>query len=281
VAPGVESQSLPAGNLPGVASSPTSTPLGARPPLAAGPKTDPVYTSTTVNEEPPLNSPVTLPAGDRPRMTNSRQFSLDYEVEALGPAAVEKVELWTTADGGRTWNRSQTDDDRKSPVDVQVERDGVYGFRIVIVSTNRLASPPPQPGEPADIWIGVDTTQPSVRITAALYGEGEHAGQFDIRWQAFDTGFGERPITLSFSEHANGPWNVIAAGLPNTGQYYWAVEPRIPREIYLKLEAQDDAENRGEHCVADPIRTAGLIPHAKIRGIRVPPSGGRSASRTR
>ena len=44
-------------------------------------------------------------------MTNSRQFSLDYEVEALGPAAVEKVELWTTADGGRTWNRSQTDDD--------------------------------------------------------------------------------------------------------------------------------------------------------------------------
>jgi hypothetical protein len=217
--------------------------------------------------------------GDRPRMTNSREFSLDYEVEALGPAAVQSVELWGTSDGGRTWTRWQADEDRQSPVEVQVERDGVYGFRVVIVSARQLASLRPQPGEPADIWIGVDTTPPSVRITAALYGEGEHAGKLDIRWQAFDTGFGERPLTLSFSESADGPWNILAAGLPNSGQYYWAVEPRIPREIYLRIEAIDDAGNLGEHRTMESIKTAGLVPHAKIRGFRVPTSNSRSAAR--
>ncbi|MGE0755539.1 MAG: hypothetical protein AB7F89_11405 [Pirellulaceae bacterium] len=225
-------------------------------------------------------SSVTLPGGDRPRMTNSREFSLDYEVEALGPATIRTVELWGTSDGGRTWTRWQNDDDRQSPVDVQVDRDGVFGFRIVIVSARQLSGLKPQPGEPADIWIGVDTTPPTVRITAVPYGDGDHAGQFDIRWQAFDTGFGDRPITLSFSEYRDGPWNILAAGLPNSGQYYWAVEPRIPREIYLRLEAQDDAGNVGEHRLSEPIKTAGLIPHAKIRGFRVPGSTNRSAART-
>jgi hypothetical protein len=222
-----------------------------------------------------------LPAGDQPRFTNSREFSLDYEVESLGPAAIERVDLWGTSDGGRTWTRWFEDADRHSPADVTVQHDGIYGFRIVITSTNRLSTPQPQPGEPADIWVGVDTTPPTAQITAAPYGEGEHAGQLEIRWQAFDTGFGQRPISLLFSESPSGPWSAIAAGLPNTGSYFWAVEPRIPRRIYLRLVATDDAGNIGEHQLTEPINTAGLIPHARIRGIRVPTANDRSAARPR
>jgi hypothetical protein len=224
---------------------------------------------------------VKLPAGDQPRFTNSREFNLDYEVESLGPAAVERVDLWGTSDGGRTWTRWFEDADRHSPADVTVQHDGIYGFRIVITSTNRLSTPQPQPGEPADIWVGVDSTPPTAQITAAPYGEGEHAGQLEIRWQAFDTGFGERPISLLFSESPSGPWSAIAAGLPNTGSYFWAVEPRIPRRIYLRLVATDDAGNIGDHQLTEPINTAGLIPHARIRGIRVPTANDRSAARPR
>lgn len=210
-----------------------------------------------------------LPAGERPRTTNVRRFKLDYEVDPLGPATVQKVELWGTDNGARTWTRWLEDEDTESPIDVEAPRDGMYGFRVVIVASNRMASPAPEAGEPADIWVHVDTAKPRVQLISATYGDGDHVGQFDIRWEATDEGFVDRPITLSFSETPTGPWNTIAAGLPNSGQYYWAVEPRIPRQIYLRITAHDEAGNVGEHQIADAISTAGLIPQARIRGMRV------------
>jgi hypothetical protein len=215
-------------------------------------------------------------------MTNTRQFSLDYEIDALGPTGVAKVELWGTADGGRTWKHWQDDTDRQSPLDLTVDQDGIFGFRVVIMGSNQLGGAPPQPGDPADLWVGVDTSTPTVRLTSAIYGEGQHAGQLDIRWQAFDVWFTDRPITLLFSEHPQGPWTTIAAGLPNSGQYFWAVEPRIPRRIYLRVEARDEAGNFAEHQINEPISTAGLVPQGRIRGLRTTsptPAEDRSAAR--
>jgi hypothetical protein len=219
--------------------------------------------------------------GERPRMTSARRFDLDYEIDALGTASVEKVELWGTANGGRTWTRWLDDKDNESPIEVDVANDGVYGFRIVIIASNQLASPAPEAGEPADIWVQVDTVRPQVELISATYGDGEHVGQFDIRWQAADDGFSDRPITLSFSDKPSGPWNTIAAGLPNTGQYFWAVEPRIPRLIYLRIAAHDEAGNIGEHQIVDPISTTGLIPQGRIRGMRAAPPAERSAGRSK
>lgn len=229
-----------------------------------------------------LQQSVTVPTGERPRMTNSRQFTLDYEIDSLGLNGVARVELWGTADGGRTWKHWQNDLDQTSPLDVTVEKDGIYGFRIVIIGSNQLSTAPPQPGDPADLWAGVDTSVPTARLTSAIYGEGEHAGQLDIRWQATDIWFTDRPVSLYFSEHPQGPWTTIAAGLPNTGQYFWAVEPRIPRSIYLRIEARDEAGNVAEHQIQDAISTAGLIPQGRIRGLRLnttPPANDRSATR--
>lgn len=264
----------------------------AQPPLpTAQPAVAPPPTATPVSQTPAANGtavstidPGNLPNGERPRMTNVRQFSLDYEVDSQGPAGVARVELWGTSDGGRTWSHWQDDADRTSPFDLTVDRDGIYGFRIVIVGGNQLASARPQPGDPADLWVGIDTSLPTVRLTSAIYGEGEHVGQLDLRWQAVDLWFGDRPITLLFSETPQGPWTTIAAGLPNTGQYFWQVEPRIPRHIYLRIEARDEAGNVAEHQITDPISTAGLVPQGRIRGLRpnhTPAPNDRSARATR
>ena len=47
--------------------------------------------------------PVTAPTAQRPRLTNSRRFSLEYDVQTVGPEGLSAVELWGTSDGGRTW----------------------------------------------------------------------------------------------------------------------------------------------------------------------------------
>ncbi len=209
-----------------------------------------------------------LPAGERPRMTRAKRFNLDYSIDAVGPAGVDKVELWLTRNGGRDWDLWGVDEDRESPLLVEVESEGIYGFRVVIVGKNGLASQTPRPGDLADLWVGVDTTDPVARIVSAAYGEDQYAGHLDIRWTAVDAGFGARPVTLMFSDRAEGPWTTIASGLPNTGQYYWRVDSRVPEQFFLKMEVRDEAGNTCVDQLDEPIRSAGLTPRGRIRGIQ-------------
>lgn len=231
-----------------------SEPRKDSPPAPAQP---PAATTAQTNE---------LPPGERPRMTKSKRFNLDYSVDAAGPAGLEKVELWVTRNSGRDWDLGWVDEDRESPLLVEVENEGIYGFRVVIVGKNGLASQTPRSGDLADLWVGVDATKPTVEITSAAYGSEAHAGQLDVRWTASDDHLGNRPVTLSFSAQPDGPWTTIAAGLPNTGQYYWRVDSRVPAEFYLRLEVRDEAGNAAVHRLDQPLQSAGLTPKGSIRG---------------
>jgi hypothetical protein len=220
------------------------------------------------------------PTAQRPRLTNSRRFSLDYDVQSVGPEGLSAVELWGTTDGGRSWAKWGADPDKASPFDVEVNHEAVYGFRIVIVGKNGLATATPQPGDAADIWVGVDLRRPTAKLTGAAYGQAEAAGKLDIRWQAEDVNLGSRPITLSIADRPDGPFKPIAAGLPNTGQYFWEYDPRSPRQIFLRLEARDDAGNIAIDQLTEPIKVEGLEPKGQIRGFSPRPESERGAFRS-
>jgi hypothetical protein len=213
-------------------------------------------------------------------LTNSRRFSLDYDVQTVGPEGLEAVELWGTTDGGRTWTKWGADPDKASPFDVEVNHEAIYGFRIVIVGKNGLATSTPQPGDSADIWVGIDLTRPQARLTGASYGQGEAAGKLDIRWEASDSNLGSRPITLSIGDRSDGAFTPIAAGLPNTGQYFWEYDPRSPRQIFLRLEVRDEAANIAIDQLTEPIKVEGLEPKGQIRGFNPGPESIRGAFRT-
>lgn len=213
------------------------------------------------------DAPAGMAEGELPRMTRAMRFHLEYSIDAIGPSGVEKVELWITRDQGRNWQRLSIDEDRESPLLVEVEREGLYGFRVVIVAKNGLASPAPRSGDPAELWVAVDRTEPRAEITAAAYGTGVRSGQLDIRWNAIDEFLGPRPVTLLISEQKEGPWATIAAGLPNTGQYFWRADARVPDKFYLRLEVRDGAGNRTAVQTREPIASAGLIPKGRIQGI--------------
>lgn len=199
----------------------------------------------------------------------SLAFSLDYSVEASGgAAAVADVELWGTEDGGRSWNMWGSDPDRQSPFDVRVGNDGLFGFRMVIVGANGIVSNRPKNGDIADVWINVDSTPPTVKITRAVYGEGLENGMLVIDYTCSDTHLVERPVTLSFSEHQAGPWTTIATGLKNTGMYLWKADPNLPEHVYLKIDVVDKAGNTGVHRLDLPIDIKGLAPRGRIQGFR-------------
>jgi hypothetical protein len=216
--------------------------------------------------DPPLGTARSIE--DKPFYSKSRAFSLDYEVDGQTASPVASIELWGTTDGGKLWERWGTDPDGASPFDIKVETDGLFGFRMVVVGANGLAGNRPQNGDNADAWIQVDTEIPSARLTSALYGKGVEANSLVIEYTASDNYFGERPITLSYSEIPTGPWTTISNGLQNTGRFVWPSDPTLPRRVYLKLEAFDQAGNVGEHRLDVPVDIEGLAPRGRIQGFR-------------
>jgi hypothetical protein len=228
----------------------------------------------------PSNSGSFLPPGERPQMTRSKRFNLEYDIQGVGPSGVARVELWATRDGGRLWERWGTDDDKQSPYSVEVDREGIFGFRIVVIGGNGLGGQLPQSGDEAECWIGIDQTAPQGAITAAQYGRADNVGMLSISWQAQDeVALHPRPITLLFSGHPDGPWTTIAAGLPNDGQYQWQVDQRVPANIYLRLEVLDEAGNLHVHQLERPIANDGLIPRGRIRNIQPVEDAADAASR--
>ena len=202
------------------------------------------------------------------RYSDSQRFSLEYELEAVGIQGTEAIELYGSTDGGGHWELWGRDPDRTSPFDIETKEAGVFGFRIVVVGRNGLASPRPQSGEAPDIVVVVDTDRPSVRITGASYGQGDRVGALIIQYECDDRHLKSRPIALSFSDSREGPWTTIAAGLRNEGQYIWKADPHLPRQFFLRIDATDEAGNAGTYILDQPIDSQGLAPRAKIRGFQ-------------
>ena len=204
----------------------------------------------------------------KPLFSSSKTFSLDYSIENEPESPISSVELWGTTDEGQTWQMWGQDPDRASPFDIQVEAEGLFGFRMIIVGANGLASNRPRNGDNADAWIQVDTTKPQAKLISALYGKGQQAGSMIIEYRAADDYFPERPITLSYSEVPSGPWKTIATGVRNNSRYVWPADPSLPATIYLRLEAFDSAGNVGVHLLDTPIDVQGLAPRGRIQGFR-------------
>jgi hypothetical protein len=207
-----------------------------------------------------------LPPGERPRMINARRFELEYDVDTVGPSGIAKVELWGTTDGGRTWKSFGIDNDNRSPLLVNVPGEGLYGFTIVFQNGNGFGGFPPREGDLPEIWVGVDLTPPTVKITGTEMGR--DAGELLVHWEAEDELLDPRPIALSFGERQVGPWAAIAAGLENTGQYAWRLDNRVPDRIFLRIEVRDEAGNIGQFVSLEPLSLDLQRPQGRIRGVR-------------
>ncbi len=207
-----------------------------------------------------------LPAAVRPRMVASPAFELEYEIDSVGPSGVGKVELWGTRDGGRTWSDYAVDTDKRSPMPVAVDGEGIYGFRILVQSGTGFGGRPPMEGDLPDIWIGVDMTKPTCQITASQVSP--TGTELEIYWEAADDAIDPRPVTLLFSESTSGPWTPIASGLENTGGYRWNLDSRVPARVFLRIEVRDEAGNIGSHVLADAVTLDRNRPQGKIRGVR-------------
>lgn len=198
------------------------------------------------------------------RTVNSRKFHIDYQIDDVGPSGVSSVELYVTQNNGEKWFRYGMDEDRKSPFEVEVPGDGIFGFAMRVVSGAGLVDPPPQPDQQPEIVIVADSSPPVVNLLPLQQGTGRNSNRILITWEIQDSKLAEQPVSLSYSANPNGPWEPVSDWMPDTGRYIWTVGRDIAPRLYIRLIARDAAGNVAKVDTQDPVLVDLAKPTARI-----------------
>jgi Bacterial Ig-like domain len=199
------------------------------------------------------------------QLINTTRASIEYRIEQVGPSGVGKVEVWLTADGGKTWQLRGDNAERRSPVQFELPGEGLYGVYLAITNGNGFGGRAPQPGEQPQCWIEVDMSAPVVQLRDIE--PVTNGSTIDIHWVANDKNLGAEPINLYFATRKEGPWQPLAHGLKNDGLYRWTFPRDLGAQFYVRVEATDMAGN-----VAHVDSTAAVMldltePRASVTGV--------------
>jgi len=258
------------GEPPSVLANRGTDPTGGRSLLAS--------TSAGVPAQMPANpSGETQPLEYRGRplqLSRSRRFAWDYEMPAERPnASALRVELWSTRDGGLSWQKAAVDDDAQSPINVVLPAAGLYGFRLEIVPAVPDESSGPRPGDVAESWIGIDEDPPHVELLGATRAAEGDASSIVIRYTSRDQLPAPKTARLFFSPNAEGPWATIATAVDNQGEYRWQPDRATPARVYLRVEVSDAAGNVGGVTSPEPVTVTASRVVGRLGGVRTLPTG--------
>jgi len=263
------------GGMQSVLTNPVGTAGVLVDPAASAPARTLLASSTAGLPTQPLAADQPLEYRGKPlQLTRTRRFSWDYELPAERPASGRvRVELWSTRDGGVSWQRTAVDDDAQSPIAVVLPAAGLYGFRLEVVPDVPDAGTGPRPGDPAESWIGVDEEPPHVELLGVRKAAEAEGNAMLVRYTSRDQLPAPQTARLMFSPNADGPWATIATGLANQGEHRWQPDRNTPTRVYLRVEVTDAAGNVGSVTSPQPVVLATARVVGRLGGLHsLPPS---------
>ncbi|MEX0671115.1 MAG: hypothetical protein WD060_11730, partial [Pirellulales bacterium] len=203
------------------------------------------------------------------QLTKSRRFAWDYEIPAVrATAGPLRAELWTTQDGGVTWQRTAVDKDGTSPIDVTLTAAGLYGVRLELVTAAGDESGGPRSGAAPDAWVGIDEEPPQVELVEISRDDSAPLAALVIRYVVREPLIAPGAVRLLYSPNAEGPWATIADGVDNQGEHRWTPDRNVPAKVYVRVEAVDVAGNMGSATSPDPVSIATPRFGGKLGGLR-------------
>ena len=199
-------------------------------------------------------------------LSRSRRFQWDYELPpSPSPATVLRAELWSTRDGGMTWQRTAADDDGRSPIQVELPAAGLYGFRLEFTAGNTQG---PRSGDAPESWVGIDEEPPQVELLdVASDGTGTDSSLV-IRYAARDPLLAPNGTRILYSPNADGPWATIASGRDNQGEHRWQPDQGVPARVFVRIEVTDAAGNTGAATSPEAVAVARSKFTGRLGGLR-------------
>jgi hypothetical protein len=204
------------------------------------------------NPRPPAPVPQPLPA--KRQIVNNTKVLLDYQIDKAAANSTAKAEVWLTRDQGKTWHKAAEDARRKSPIEVNLPGEGLFGL-ILLVTNGTSASSGPAVGDTPDWWIEVDATRPVAQITKVAVTHDRGQACVQIQWTATDGNLSDAPVDLYYAATAQGPWLPIAKGLKASGAHHWMPPAEIGAHAHVRLIARDSA---GNTCICNTLEAVHL-----------------------
>lgn len=206
--------------------------------------------------------------GDASHYSNARSFRLPWHALGdTGPAAIARLLVYGTRDGGRTWtlfaeHALAVPGVGPGDLEVTVPNDGAYGFSILAVDTLGRQEPPPAAGEAPEQTIVVDTTPPRIHLTAA--------GGIVV-WEAVDDVSGPLYAWVEAAASPGGPWRTVGGRRATRGRASASDLPTASRWIRVRTEDRagnaavtDAAEITGERSARPVLLAPGIASSSRM-----------------
>jgi hypothetical protein len=204
------------------------------------------------------------------QLVNTAHVALEYQIEQAGASGVGKVEVWITRDRGQSWQKLCEDADRKSPADIDLPGDGLYGVAMVVSNGRGFGASPPAAGDTPDSWVEVDTAKPVAEILG-VRNRPEEGPVVHINWTSHDKNLAVDPVELFYAASRQGPWHPIAKNLKAEGQYDWSFPTEAGAQAYIRLVVRDQAGNVAISEMTQPVVLDDMSrPRARIAGVVAP-----------
>jgi hypothetical protein len=205
-------------------------------------------------------------------LSRSRRFQWDYESPPPATSGGLLVaELWSTRDGGVTWQRAATDDDGRSPIQVELQAPGLYGFRLEL---NAGGSGGPRSGDTPDSWVGIDEEPPHVELIDVAVEGDEGQTTLCVRYAARDPLLAPNGTRILYSPNPEGPWATIASGRDNQGEHRWQPDRSVPARVFIRVEVTDAAGNLGVATTSEAVAVAQSKFTGRLGGLKPLPTAG-------
>lgn len=202
------------------------------------------------------------------QLINTTRASLSYQIGQVGPSGLGKIEVWITRDQGRNWKRLCDDPDCKSPVEIELPGEGLYGLRLVVSNGSGFGNTTPGENDEPDLWVEVDATKPVAQLQKVHPATGSDAPTIFMSWTSSDKNLGLEPVDLYYSTRHGGPWMPIAQGLNKEGNYRWPIPRSEGSQYYIRLAVTDQAGNKS-YSETEPLVLDLLRPTPKM--VRIEP----------
>jgi hypothetical protein len=216
---------------------------------------------TPQQPSPAATTSIGLPSGNRTILPTTQAF-IEYRVDQLGSSGIGKVQVYMTSDQGQSWTLLKEDFTKRSPVEIKLPGEGVFGINVVLTNGYGFGGNPPRSGEAPSCLIEVDSTRPAVQIQPPeilLDGAG-----LEIRWTASDRNMSAEPITLLYRTSPGARWEPIARGVKNDGHYRWAFPRNVGTQFFFRVEAVDQVGNVGHSETPNALTLDMTVPQATV-----------------
>lgn len=212
----------------------------------------------------PIQQPL-LPGSAPHQLINTTRASIDFRIDQVGPSGLGKVEIYMTPDKGQTWHRLGEAANKRSPAEVNLPGDGIYGIRIVATNGNGFGGKAPLRGDASHCTVEVDSTAPFVQLRSAEVIAS--SGHVELRWNASDNNLGAEPVSLFYRTRPDGPWQVIVRGVKNDGVHRWTFPRDAGGQFFFKIEVADRASNLAQDISRQPVVIDMTEPRATVVGV--------------